>query len=221
MSGKFYSSELPTLILFAKAPEPGKVKTRLMPHCTASQAASVAVWLLDETLNLVCGTWQGRVVVSIAGDTSNEQLLVITYKHGVEIVQQPEGDLGQRMQASIEQFGYPSAVMGCDAPHCLPATLSQAQNLLQQGQSVIAPSEDGGYYLIGLTQEMDNLFESIPWGTNQVYALTQQAAYKHGYQFAELKVLRDIDRWDDLCDLVKQKPEFKSSLQEFGLEFDF
>lgn len=221
MSDKPCSSGDPTLILFAKAPEPGKVKTRLIPHCTATQAASVAAWLLEETLKLVCATWQGRVVVSIAGDTSNEKLVAITDKHDVEIVLQPNGDLGQRMRVSIEQFGYPSAVMGCDAPHCLPITLSEAQNFLKQGQSVIAPSEDGGYYLIGLTRAMDNLFESIPWGTSQVYALTQQAAREHGYQLAELKALRDIDHWEDLCDLVKQKPEFKASLQGLGLEFDF
>lgn len=220
MSDKFGPNEQPILILFAKAPKPGEVKTRLMPHCSAEQAAAVAAWLIDQTLNLVCAAWRGQVVLSVAGDVSNSKILALSQKYDVDIVSQPMGDLGQRMRLSIEHFGYPAAVMGCDAPHCSSDTLIQAQSQLQRGESVIAPSDDGGYYLLGLVHPMDELFNAIPWGTHRVYELTQQSARENGYALSPLRELRDIDHWEDLYELAQQRPDFKLSLQRLGLNFD-
>lgn len=207
------------LMLFAKAPVVGKVKTRLHPPCSLEEAATVAAWLIEASLENVCQFWPGQVLLSVSGNIKLPFFQRLVDRFGVILVEQADGDLGQRMQAAFDSTGYPAAIMGCDIPHCSADTLRRLYKFLSAGESAIAPSVDGGYYLIGLSVPMTELFCSMPWGKSAVYARTKQAALQNQYILHELTTLQDIDTWDDLVTIVEQRPEFGVKLARLGLRF--
>jgi glycosyltransferase A (GT-A) superfamily protein (DUF2064 family) len=101
--------------------------------------------------------------------------------------------------------------MGCDAPHTRGTTLQQAYRLLQQGESVIGPSDDGGYYFLGLCQTADRLFIDKPWGSEHVLEETLSSAEDEGLALSQLPALNDVDEWQDLLEASRQLP----TLQEY------
>jgi glycosyltransferase A (GT-A) superfamily protein (DUF2064 family) len=105
----------------------------------------------------------------------------------------------------VERHGC-AAVMGCDVPHCGWDVLDQANGWLARGKNVLGPTEDGGYYFIGLQEVRTELFTDMPWGSNKVLETTLARAEKLGMEFDFLKRLRDIDTTDDLW-LIAQKYE--------------
>lgn len=102
--------------------------------------------------------------------------------------------------------GGPAAVMGCDVPHCPPEQLKKAYDLLSQGENVIGPCVDGGYYLIGLQVCQPALFSRIRWGRPDVLESTLQRAADHDTGFSTLIRLRDIDDYGDLRSAMEQLP---------------
>lgn len=200
------------LLLFAKAPIAGKVKTRLQTHCSAEQAAAIATILLEASLQRVCEYWQGPVYLSTWLDTKHPSLLALSERFNVEILAQCEGDLGRKMNHAFEGQGYPMAIMGCDAPHILPESLEQLYQVLEQGRSAIGPSCDGGYYIIGLAEPAPYLFEDMPWGSDKVLGLTRDRQYSSGLDLLELRALQDVDEWSDLLAVQKHLPQIASYL---------
>jgi rSAM/selenodomain-associated transferase 1 len=199
------------LLLFAKAPIAGRVKTRLMTHCTAEQAAEIAKRLMQASIQRACDFWPGDVYLSAWLDLDHHFFNDMLQKYPIQITQQCEGDLGEKMRHALANFGYPAAVMGCDAPHTTGPTLLHAYRLLQQGQSVIGPSDDGGYYFLGLCQTADGLFIDKPWGSDHVLKKTLASAEDAGLKLSPLSTLNDVDEWQDLLDASAQLP----SLQEY------
>ena len=203
----------PALILFAKSPVPGRVTTRLMPQLNAQQAAQVAKLLIEHTVQLAVSNWSGPITLHTWPDTNNEVLKNLSATHGLRLVPQRQGDLGQKMYGSISELteqGVPAAVMGCDVPHCPGELLCEARELLIQGQNVIGPTIDGGYYLIGLQKAWPEIFKGILWGGDHVMQNTLQAARSCGVHFTLLAPLRDIDRFEDLQWIAEKMPELKS-----------
>ncbi len=200
------------LLLFAKAPVAGKVKTRLQTHCSAEQAAAIAEKLLRASLEQVCAHWPGEVCVSTWLDFEHPVLLEICAEYGVSVLKQCEGDLGQKMRHAFDRHGYPLAIMGSDAPHIGLQTLAEVHRRLSDGECVIGPSEDGGYYIIGLSQAADFLFNNMPWGQPQVLGLTRKVAKRNGLVLTQLEVLQDIDEWPDLLAALPQLPELQKYL---------
>ena len=195
------------LFLFAKAPIPGKVKTRLQSHCSAEQAAEIAKVLLEESIIKAVNHWPGKVYVSVALDEHHSFLKLMLEKYEIGLVKQVDGDLGVKMHQTFEKFGYPAAIMGCDAPHIKAKDLSNAYQYLQQGQSTLGPSNDGGYYLVGLHQPFPQVFKNQQWGTSSVLKATQNIARQHDIQLKLLSELNDVDEWEDLvsaAELVEQ-----------------
>ena len=208
----------PTLVLFAKSPEPGRVKTRLMPKLDAQQATKVATLLIEHTVRLAVNSWPGPIALHTWPDTNHEVLKSLSDTHGLQLAAQKRGDLGQKMHGSISQFteqGGPAAVMGCDVPHCPGELLGEAYGLLKQGQNVIGPTIDGGYYLIGLQKAWPEIFKEIQWGSDSVLRNTLRAAQRCGVHFTLLASLRDIDRFEDLQCVVEDVPELRSELVKF------
>jgi rSAM/selenodomain-associated transferase 1 len=199
------------LLLFAKAPIAGKVKTRLMTNCSAEQAAEIAQQLMQATIQRACEFWPGDVYLSAWLDLDHHFFSYMLKRYPIRITKQCEGDLGEKMRHALATFGYPAAVMGCDAPHTKATTLQQAYRLLQQGESVIGPSDDGGYYFLGLSQTADSLFIDKPWGSEQVLEKTLESADDAGLELSQLSKLNDVDEWQDLLDASAQLP----SLQEY------
>lgn len=204
-------SEIP-LLLFAKAPIPGRVKTRLQTHCSAEHAASIAEVLLEESIIKATLCWPGRVYLSVALDAEHTFLQKMLSLYPVTLVEQCEGDLGSKMQGAFTDFGYPAAIMGCDAPHILGSDLIRAHTLLSSGQSVLGPSDDGGYYLIGLAESQDVLFHNVEWGTERVLGVTLTRAQQSNLVFQMLEPLNDVDEWDDLKQVAKKLPTLSALL---------
>jgi len=188
------------LILFAKQPNPGLVKTRLQPELSKGEAAEVAEVLLHETLKLATNTWRGKVVLAVWPDENHPFIQEQLRQFDVECIQQVEGDLGEKMLAAMNQLGYPCAVMGCDAPHCRAETLDDAYNQLSDKKNVIAPTDDGGYYLLGLIEQCPEIFSLDAWGGDTVLDKTRSLAEGLNMDIQELSQLQDIDTYQDLLE---------------------
>ena len=194
------------LLLFAKAPIAGKVKTRLQSHCSAEQAAEIAKVLLEESIIKATKFWPGTVYLSVALDMEHDFLQAMLKKYSIELVSQAPGDLGAKMHHALNQFGYPAAIMGCDAPHILADDLKRAYALLSEKKPVLGPSDDGGYYFIGLDKPQATLFSNIEWGTSSVLMATLKAAQQQMLDFTLLEPLNDVDEWQDLVAASEQIP---------------
>ena len=210
------SSEIP-LLLFAKAPIAGKVKTRLQSHCTPEQCAEIAKILLKESVKRVSEYWPGDVYLSVWLDKDHDFIKTICAEYAIAMTGQCAGDLGAKMQHALESFGYPAAIMGADAPHMAPSELERAHHLLQQGKSTIGISEDGGYYFIGLSKPSPQLFSDMRWGTDSVLEDTLSRAKQAQLELTPLESLQDVDDWDDLLAAAKQLSSLADYLQQAGL----
>lgn len=194
------------LLLFAKAPIAGKVKTRLQSHCSAEQAAEIAKVLLEESIIKATEFWPGTVYLSVALDIEHTFLQEMLKKYSIKLVPQSAGDLGVKMNHALGEFGYPAAIIGCDAPHILGDDLTRAYTLLSEGKPVLGPSEDGGYYFIGLEKPQEALFSNIEWGTSSVLTATLKIAQQSKVNFTLLELLNDVDEWNDLVTASEQVP---------------
>lgn len=209
------NSDVP-LQIFAKTPVAGQVKTRLVPACSAEQAAEIAKILLHACIEKTTQHWPGAVVVSVWPTSNHPFIKQLADDFGVQIVVQEAGNLGTKMNAGMQKFGYPTAILGSDAPHISAASLKRAYRLLETGSNVIGPSDDGGYYFIGLAQKSPLIFRDIEWGSEHVYRQTMVQA-GHQQSFKILPSLNDIDTWQDLRSTVNLLPQLKHYLAHAGL----
>ena len=201
------------LFLFAKAPIAGKVKTRLQSHCSAEQSAEIAKILLEESIIKASKYWPGKVYLSVALDAEHPFLMSMLEKYSIELVQQQAGDLGNKMHHTFEEFGYPAAIMGCDAPHIAYHDLQKAYQYLESSQSVLGPSEDGGYYFIGLHKSSPALFSDIDWGTSSVLQSTISISKQIEIEFQYLESLNDVDEWSDLMSVSEYYPALQKIIE--------
>ncbi len=201
------------LVLFAKAPIPGQVKTRLCPPLSPDEAASLhGSFVLDGLERSKNAIQQGKLAldrfVACAPSADHVFFKILGERHGVGLLDQVGDDLGTRMhQASVALFGrgYRRIVMlGTDLPS-LPLTIyREALALLDRHDVVLGPAEDGGYYAIGLTRPMPELFQGIPWSTADVLTRTVAKAEALGLKVAYLSRWRDVDTLDDLQALIAE-----------------
>ena len=199
----------PELILFAKPPVAGQVKTRLQPEYSPERAAEITAYMIRATVELAVSAWPGDVALHAWPDVDHPLFHKLAREFHIRLAPQAGGDLGARMlnalREGMERRGC-AAVMGCDVPHCGWDVLDQANGWLARGKNVLGPTEDGGYYFIGLQETRPELFENMPWSSKQVLATTLARAEGMGLEFEFLKKLRDIDTARDLW-LIAQKYE--------------
>ncbi len=207
------------LILFARSPVAGQAKTRMIPGLGEQGAADLATALLDESVRRSVETWPGTVSVQVWPDTGHECLDRIRRRYGITVAGQAEGNLGAKMFAALNaayERGVAAAVMGCDVPHCPAETLRAAHAFLARGRSVIGPSTDGGYYLIGINPPDPGCFERIEWGGARVFDTTLKRAARAGIDLIVLQQLNDIDTMADLESLRETHPDLVERLLEKG-----
>jgi rSAM/selenodomain-associated transferase 1 len=188
------------LVVMAKAPVAGAVKTRLIPALGAQGAAQLAERLLERTLDAARGFDGAALELCCARDATHAAFR----RAGVATSVQGEGDLGQRMARAFERALARSravVLIGTDAPALDAAYLRAAFRALESGAAVFGPALDGGYALVGLTRRAPALFERIDWGSSRVMAQTRERAREIGLALAELAPLADIDRPEDLAAL--------------------
>jgi len=203
------------LIILAKQPVAGAVKTRLMPDYTAMQAAEIAATLIRLTVELAVESWPDDIYLYGAPTADHPLFAALAERYGLALRNQADGDLGARMRAALAEGiarRGAAALLGCDVPHATWDILDDANHFLARGRSVLGPTEDGGYYLIGLTAEHSELFADMPWGSAQVRELTLVRAAEQGLEFTMLPMLTDIDTAADLWLAAQKKPELKPLL---------
>jgi rSAM/selenodomain-associated transferase 1 len=189
------------IILFAKAPQPGLAKTRLIPALGAERAAALARRMLETTLKRALGAQVGPVELRVTPAISDSSWRDIPIPDGVEISAQGEGDLGARLaRATQSGLELTPAVMliGCDCPDLDSTALRQAAQTLQGVDVVIHPTADGGYALLGLRRFHPRLFDDIPWSTNSVAHRTIQEVSVLQWSLHVAAMFNDIDEPADL-----------------------
>ena len=190
------------IIVFAKAPIPGEVKTRLFSSMDAQTVTALHEKLALHSLNTAVESKVGPVELWCAPSKEHPFFLRCTEKFQVELHQQTEGDLGRRMAHAFDETlkRAPMALlMGTDCPSLTPEDLKEAKKALKQGApAVISPAEDGGYVLIGLCQYESTLFEGISWGTSSVLEETRERLRRLRWNWYELPQRWDVDRPEDV-----------------------
>ena len=192
-------------IIFAKAPQPGLAKTRLIPALGHKGAAELARHMLNRTLASAITAKLGPVELCVTPAQEHSAWQNIPIPDGVEISNQVEGDLGRRMaqaaQRAIEQ-GQTVLLIGTDCVEMSPTLLVQAAAQLHAYDAVIHPSTDGGYVLLGLQQFHPSLFTYIAWSTNRVSSVTIQRIEQLGWSLHQGDRLHDVDEPQDLTQLT-------------------
>jgi len=197
------------VIVFARAPEPGKVKTRLIPALSAAGAAELHRRLVRHSLGAATGARLGPVELWCAPDTGDPFFRECERRLGVSLSAQGEGDVGARMQRAFESAlarARRAILVGSDIPALSAQYLRDADQALVRGNKVVlGPAEDGGYVLIGLSRCDPELFRDIPWGGPEVMAETRRRIASLAWRSMELPVLWDVDRPEDLGRLPQEK----------------
>ena len=189
------------LIQFSRSPREGLVKTRMLPFLSAAQACELHCELTLWTCRQLLNSGLGKVELSVAGDSCHA-LFRRCQSLGVSHVSQQRGaDLGEKMYNALQgalKHNASVILVGSDCTGIDRGYLRQAAAGLQQAPVVLGPAADGGYVLIGLRSIRAEIFQAIPWGTDQVFPSTCAALKRLGIRWTELPTLHDIDRPDDL-----------------------
>lgn len=191
----------PDLIIFSKQPVPGKTKTRLQEKCGEHKAAEISEFLIRSTVMLVTQYWPGEVFLYGWPNSNHPLFKSLATEFHITLADQGEGDLGFKMKQAFESHidrQGAAAIMGIDIPHCSGDTIERAYELLADDENVIGPTDDGGYYFMGLSKKSEMLFSGIDWGTQSVLQKTMERAKQDNIEFEMLPMLKDIDTWDDL-----------------------
>lgn len=190
------------ILVFAKAPVLGTVKTRMLPVLSAQDALSLhrdlVEYLLEKLLKANIAKVELWLSEPFPGCFSDVNVKQFT---------QLGGSLGQRLNHALSSAleRYQSVVIvGGDCPFIDADYLEKAFNALNEGyQSVLGPADDGGYVLIGSRQSDARLFEKIDWGSGRVLVQTREQLKAMQWRWQELDGLSDIDRPEDLSLLGK------------------
>ena len=197
---------IPVGVVMVKAPRAGEVKTRLVPPLTGGEAALLAAAFARDTVESVRRV-VGETVVAYAPDGGRAALEALLENEGLLWHAQRGEDLGARIESAaahaFEMRSGPVVIVGTDSPTLPPSFVRQAVASLSAGESDVAlgPTEDGGYYLVGLRESFEGLFRNVEWSTPRVYRQTASNASRLGLRVLELPRWYDVDTREDLLRL--------------------
>jgi uncharacterized protein len=197
------------VIVVARAAQPGTVKTRLIPLLGAQGASAMHARLVEHTLATASAAAPRGSLQLHATSTADAFLRDCAARYGATLVQQAQGDLGERMHRAFErvfdQDRCTSAVLiGSDCPALTVGHLQQALHAVDTGaDAAFAPAEDGGYVLVAIARPNRHLFEGIEWSTRRVMDQTRQRLTTIGWRWHELETLWDVDTPTDYRRLVE------------------
>ena len=202
------------LVVIAKAPEPGRSKTRLCPPCTPVQAAALAEAALRDTLAAVAAV-PARRLLALDGP------LGAWAPKGFDVIAQRGDGLGERLGHALPAVGGPAVVVGMDTPQLTPRLLgAAAARLLSPGvDAVLGPALDGGYWTIGLRRPDPAVFAGVPMSSPETGETQLDRLGALGLRTAVLEPLRDVDTIADARAVARDAPgtRFAAALERLQL----
>jgi rSAM/selenodomain-associated transferase 1 len=210
------------LAVMVKAPIPGRVKTRLCPPLTPEMAAELYRCFLIDIFKRVAQLPRVNKIIGYTPEGTQATFRNLLPSRDFEFIPQRGQDLGERMANLFEDLfrsGYTSiSLIGSDCPHLLLEFLQKSLDYLKNPdvEVVLGPSEDGGYYLVGLSRPQPEIFQGIPWSTDKVLTETLNRIHQLGLKVALLSPWYDIDTLEDLKKLAKE--ELKQPGKDLPLE---
>jgi rSAM/selenodomain-associated transferase 1 len=193
------------LVVVAKAPVAGEVKTRLVPHFTAAEAADLFRCFLQDRIREMSRLKGIDLAVAFTPADARKTFASIA-SNGFQLFAQKGESLGQRLRnIFIDQLalGYDAvSIIDSDTPDLPAAVVEQSFQILvsDEADAVYGPCDDGGYYLVGMRQPHPELFEDIPWSTRFVLKITLDRAHGLGIKTRLLPGWNDLDTVEDLMD---------------------
>jgi rSAM/selenodomain-associated transferase 1 len=190
------------VLVFARAPVPGRAKTRLIPALGEAGAAALHRRLLHRTVGVAAEVADCDVQLWCTPDTRHHEFQRLARRFHCGLQPQRGDDLGQRMAYALQQAlaQYPRAIIiGSDCPALSAADIEQGFAMLERSSdAVIGPAADGGYYLLGLGRFEPALFHAVEWGSDRVLEQTLLRMEQSALHCTRLSVKHDLDRPDDL-----------------------
>ena len=202
MSGGLDTAAPADLIVIAKEPVPGRVKTRLTPPYTPEEAAALAEAALADTLGTVARTPAGARTLALAGEPGP------WLPPGVRVVPQRGGGLDERLAHAFDDAyaGRPLVLVGMDTPQVTTELLECAARALDHGGAVFGPADDGGFWLLGLARPDARLLRGVPMSrpdTGRIQLARLRAA---GLPVTVLPRLTDVDTAADAARVAALAP---------------
>ena len=204
------------LVVVAKAPVPGEVKTRLVPYFSPEEAAELFRCFLQDRIREM-GQLKGIDLAVAYTPADTRDLFARITSNGFKLFSQKGEDLGQRLNnVFIEKLTrvYDAvSIIDSDTPDLPGSIVEQSFRILMSGEvdAVYGPCDDGGYYLVGMRRPHPELFEDIPWSTEAVLNITLKRAARLGIKTKLLPGWNDLDTFEDLIDFYDKH---KSHLSE-------
>lgn len=193
--------------MFAKAPVPGSVKTRLAGVLGEDGAAALHAGLVRHALATALASGVGEVELWCAPDDRHEFFERCAADFGTRLRVQQGPDLGSRMSAAFDDAfarGRALVLIGSDCPALAPSDLAAAAASLARHDAAIAPAEDGGYVLVAMARPVPGIFADIAWGTAAVMRETRERLAAAGVAWHELATCWDVDRPEDYARLQRE-----------------
>jgi hypothetical protein len=189
------------LLLLTKAPDPGQVKTRLVPLLGEVAAADLYSQLVHNCLAMCSQAALSPIDIWCSPSARHPFFQQCRQRYQASLHTQVSGELGQRMsqavQAALCDADY-VVLIGADCPTLSADDLEAAFNALDTGTDVvIGPAEDGGYYLIGMRDHHMAVFHNLPWSTPLLMSLTEERIRRLNLRLFRLPLRKDLDTPED------------------------
>ncbi|WP_267242077.1 TIGR04282 family arsenosugar biosynthesis glycosyltransferase [Streptomyces sp. PR69] len=187
------------MLVIAKAPVPGRVKTRLTAQFSAREAAWLAEAALADTLETVRATPAARRVLVLDGQPGD------WLPGGFEVVPQCPGSLDVRLAHAFGQCEGPALLVGMDTPQITCELLTEGLRAAARG-ACFGPAADGGFWALGLARPAPELLLGVPMSTADTGAVQRERLVRAGLTVGELPVLRDVDTPHDAWLVAAEAP---------------
>jgi len=190
-----------TLLVIAKTPVAGRVKTRLTPPFTPAEAAALAAAALADTLAAVQGSGAERRVLVLDGEPGS------WIPDGFDVVPQRGDGLAERLAAAFDDAGGSAFLVGMDTPQVTPALLDAGLRALDRADAVFGAALDGGYWGIGLRRPDPAVFRDVPMSERTTGVVQRARLAELNLRTAVLPPLRDVDTVDDARAVAAEAPD--------------
>lgn len=190
------------LVLFAKAPVSGMVKTRLQPFITPENSARLQEALIKDSISKMSKIGNTEKFIFFWPEEKKSKFEKVIANLPFKLCSQYGIDLGEKMENSFRDLfkkGFLRIILiGVDSPTLPVEYIALAFEELNNADLVLGPSTDGGYYLIGMKEKVSPVFTSVEWGCENVLLQTEELIKKHGIKLSLLPVHYDVDTKENL-----------------------